>query len=210
MSWRRRLQLAAVGVLIVAYSGLSHYSNSHAQQRDLATLLALAPMLTLGLLLLWRWRGALTALLATFGVGLLGWHLWPLFEQNFSIVYLIQQLGFYGLMAATFGFSLLPGRQPFCTQLADKVHGPLGLPELRYTRQVTAAWGWFFIVNMAVTVLLYAFAPLNVWSLFVNFLALPLIGLMFAVEYAIRRQVLKQVHTGGLIATLRVYFANSR
>jgi uncharacterized membrane protein len=210
MSWRRRLQLAAVGAFVVAYSGLSHYSNSHVQERDLATILALVPMLTLGLLLLWRWRGALTGLLAAVGVGWLCWHLWPLFKQNFSIVYLIQQLGFYGLMAATFGLSLLPGRLPLCTQLADKVHGPLGQPELRYTRQVTAAWGWFFIANMAVTVLLYAFAPLNVWSLFVNFVALPLIGPMFAVEYAVRRQVLKQVHTGGLIATLRVYFANSR
>jgi uncharacterized membrane protein len=90
------------------------------------------------------------------------------------------------------------------------VHGPLGPAELRYTRQVTAAWTWFFIANMAVTVLLYAFAPLNLWSLFVNFCALPLIGLMFAVEYAIRRRVLKQVYTGGLMATLRVYFADPR
>jgi uncharacterized membrane protein len=94
--------------------------------------------------------------------------------------------------------------------MADKVHGPLGGAELRYTRQVTAAWGWFFIANMALTLLLYALVPLAVWSLFVNFFALPLIGLMFAAEYAVRRQVLKQVHTGGLIATLRVYFADSR
>jgi uncharacterized membrane protein len=210
MRWGRRLQLAAVGVFIVAYSGLSHYSNSHAQARDLATILALAPMLTVGLLLLWRWRGALTASLAAAGVGVLCFHFWPLFKQNFSLVYLIQQLGFYGLMAATFGVSLLPGRLPLCTQLADKVHGPLGPPELRYTRQVTAAWVWFFVANMAATVLLYAFAPLRTWSLFVNFCSLPLIGLMFAVEYAIRRRVLKQVHTGGLIATLRVYFADPR
>ncbi len=210
MSWRRRLQLAAVGVFVVAYSGLSHYSNSHAEEHDLATILALAPMMSLGLLLLWRWRGTLTALLTALGTGSLCWHFWPLFKQNFSMVYLLQQLGFYLLMAATFGLSLLPRRLPLCTQLADKVHGPLGPAELRYTRQVTAAWTWFFIANMAVTVLLYEFAPLNVWSLFVNFCTLPLIGLMFAVEYAIRRHVLKQVQTGGLIATLRVYFANPR
>ena len=210
MRWRRRLQLAAVAVFVVAYSVLSHYSNSHAKERDLATVLALAPMLTLGLLLLWRWRGAVTALGGAIGVGALCWWLWPLFKQNFSLVYLAQQLGFYGLMAASFGGSLLRGRIPLCTQLADKVHGPLGPAELRYTRQVTAAWAWFFIANMVVTLLLYAFAPLNIWSLFVNFCALPLIGLMFAAEYAVRRRVLKQVHTGGLIATLRVYFADPR
>jgi uncharacterized membrane protein len=81
---------------------------------------------------------------------------------------------------------------------------------LRYTRQVTAAWGCFFLANMAVTLLLYAFAPLNVWSLFVNFCALPLMGLMFAVEYAVRRHVLREVNSGGLMATLRVYFAAPR
>jgi uncharacterized membrane protein len=210
MRWRRRLQLAAVGVFFVAYSVLSHYSNSHADERDLATILALAPMLTLGLVLLWRWRGTLTALLSALAVGALCWRLWPLFKQNFSLVYLAQQLGFYGLLALSFGSSLMPGRTPLCTQLADKVHGPLGPAELRYTRQVTAAWAWFFVANIAVTLLLYSFAPLKVWSLFGSFCALPLIGLMFAVEYAVRRRVLKQVYTGGLIATLRVYFADPR
>jgi uncharacterized membrane protein len=210
MRWGRRLQLAAVGVFIVAYSGLSHYSNSHAQARDLATILALAPMLTLALVLVWRWRGALAALLAAAGTGILCLRFWPLFTQNFTLVLLIQQLGFYGLMSVTFGFSLLPGRLPLCTQVADKVHGPLGPPELRYTRQVTAAWAWFFVANMAVTLLLHAFAPLPVWSLFVNFCSLPLIGLMFAVEYAIRRRVLRQVQTGSLVATLRAYFADPR
>jgi uncharacterized membrane protein len=210
MRWRRRLQLAAVGSTLVAYSVLSHHSNSHAEERDLATILALAPMLSLALILLWRWRGTVTALLGAIAVAALCWRLWDLFKQNFSLVYLAQQLGFYGLLAASFGGSLMPGRTPLCTQLADKVHGPLGPAELRYTRQVTAAWAWFFIANIAVTVLLYAFAQLKVWSLFVNFCALPLVGLMFAVEYAVRRRVLKQVYTGGLIATLRVYFADPR
>jgi uncharacterized membrane protein len=210
MRWRLRLQLAAVGVLVVAYSALSHYSNSHAEQRDLATLLALAPMLMFGLILLWRWRGTLMALAGAIAAGALcGW-LWPLFKQNFSLVYLIQQLGFYVLMTLSFGGSLMPGRMPLCSQLADKVHGPLGPAETRYTRQVTVAWTWFFLANIAVTLLLYGSAPLNVWSFFVNFCALPLIGLMFAVEYAVRRRVLKQVYTGGLIATLRVYFADPR
>jgi uncharacterized membrane protein len=208
--WGRRPQLAAVGVFFVAYSGLSHYGNSHAQARDLATGLALAPMLTLGLVLLWRWRGALLALLAAGGTGLLAYHFWPQLTRNFALVYLIQQLGFHGLMAATFGLSLLPGRVPLCTQFADKVHGPLGTAELRYTRQVTAAWAMFFVANAVVMILLYEFAPLRLWSIFVNFCSLPLIGLMFAAEYAVRRRVLNQVKTGGLIATLRVYFANPR
>ena len=210
MRWGPRLQLAAVGVLLVAYSGLSQYSNSHAHARDLATILALAPMLTLGFVLIWRWRGALLASAAATGAGLLCFSFWPHLSRNFSLVYLIQQLGFHGLMAATFGLSLLHGRLPLCTQLADKVHGPLGPAELRYTRQVTAAWTIFFLANAGVTLLLYALAPLRIWSMFVNFASLPLIGLMFAAEYAVRRRILNQVKTGGLSATLRAYFADPR
>ena len=48
-----------------------------------------------------------------------------------------------------------------------------------------------------------------VWSAFVNFCSLPLILLMFAAEYAVRRRVLPQVESSGLIAALRVYFAHS-
>jgi uncharacterized membrane protein len=206
----RRLQLTAVGVFIVVYSGLSHYSNSHEQAHGLATILALAPMLTLGTILIWRWRGPGMALLAAAAAGLLCDYCWPQLTRSFALVYLIQQLGFHGLMAATFGLSLLPERVPLCTQFADKVHGPLGAPEVRYTRQVTAAWTIFFLANAAANVLLYALEPLRIWSMFVNFASLPLLALMFVAEYAVRRRVLNQVETGGLMATLRVYFADPR
>jgi uncharacterized membrane protein len=207
MASGRRLQLAAVVVFFIAYSVLSHYSNLNSQARDLSAGLALAPMLTLGLVLLWRWSGALIAVLAAAAAAFLLHHFWPLFTENFSIVYLLQQCGFYAIMAFTFGRSLLKGRVPLCTQFADKVHGPLSALELSYTRNVTVAWVIFFLLNMAVTFVLFEFAPLRIWSLFVNFLSLPLILLMFVAEYAVRRCVLPGPRSG-LIATMRVYFAN--
>jgi uncharacterized membrane protein len=209
MASGRRLQLAAVALFFIAYSVLSHYSNLNPQAHDLRTALALAPMLTLGLVLLWRWSGALMALLAAAAAAYLLRAFWPLFAQNFSIVYLVQQTGFYSIMAFTFGRSLRKGSVPLCTQLADKVHGPLSALELRYTRQVTVAWVIFFLCNVAANFLLFAFAPLRVWSLFVNFCSLPLILLMFAAEYAVRRRALPKVQSSGLIATLRVYFVDS-
>jgi uncharacterized membrane protein len=208
MASGRRLQLAAVVVFFIAYSVLSHYSNSNAQAHDLGAAIALGPMLTIGVVLLWRWSGALIAVLAAAAAAFLLQHYWPLFTQNFSIVYLIQQCGFYAIMAFSFGRSLFKGRVPLCTQLADKVHGPLSAVELRYTRNVTLAWVIFFLLNAAVTCLLFEFAPLRIWSLFVNFLSLPLILLMFVAEYAVRRRVLPVGPRSGLIATLRVYFAN--
>jgi uncharacterized membrane protein len=206
MRWGRRLQIVAVAVLLIAYAGLSHYSNSSAQARDLATLLALAPMLTLGGLMVWRWNGLLLALLLGAAVLLLLHHYWSLLIEEFSIVYLIQQAGFYMLMAWTFGRTLFKGRVPLCTEFADKIHGPLTALELRYTRGVTWAWVLFFLGNLSLTFVLFALAPLRTWSFFVNFVSLPLVLLMFVAEFAVRRRVLPQVQRHGLIATLRIYF----
>jgi uncharacterized membrane protein len=208
MSWRRRLQLAAIIAFVVAYAGLSHYSNSVAKTHDVGVGLALGPVLAVSLALIWRWTHVLVALLAVAAAAVLLRHYWPLLERNFSLVYLLQEAGFYSLMAASFGLSLRRHETALCTQLADKVHGPLSAQEIRYTRQVTAAWTIFFLATTLVTIVLFALAPLRVWSLFANFFAVPLMVLMFAAEYAVRRRVLPQVPGGGVLAAVRVYFAS--
>jgi uncharacterized membrane protein len=208
MHFRARLQLAAVIAFLTAYSLLSHYSTSQPQARDLGAALALAPMLTIGLVLIWRWSGAPQALFAAAAACCLLHHYWPLFTQNFTLVYLLQQCGFYAIMAVGFGRSLLSGRVPLCTRLADRLHGPLTVGELKYTRSVTVAWVIFFMLNLVATLLLFELAPLRIWSLYVNFCALPLILLMFVAEYAVRSVALPARPRSGLMATLRIYFAN--
>jgi uncharacterized membrane protein len=207
--WRRRLQLAAIIVFVVAYAGLSHYGNSVAKTHDLGVCLALGPVLTVALLLVWRWAHLWAAVLAGATAAVLLRHYWPLLESNFSAVYLLQEGGFYSLMVASFGQSLRKGHVPLCTQLADKLHGPLTPQETLYTRRVTAVWALFFILITAATVGLFLFAPLYLWSLFANFCVLPLIGLMFVGEYAVRRRVLPQAPRRGILAAVRVYFASS-
>jgi len=209
MRWRRRLQLAAIIAFAVAYAGLSHYGNSVAKTHDLGVGLALGPVLTVGLLLLWRGTHLWVALLGAAAAAVLLRHYWPVLEKNFSVVYLLQEGGFYSLMAASFGVSLLGHRVALCTQLADQVHGPLTPQEVLYTRRVTAAWALFFLLITAATLILFLRAPLRLWSLFANFCVLPLIGLMFVAEYAVRRRVLPQVPRRGILAAVRVYFANS-
>ena len=209
MCWRRRLQLTAIVAFAVAYAGLSHYGNSVAKTHDLGVGLALGPVLTVGLLLLWRGTHLWVALLAAAAGAVVLRLYWPVLERNFSLVYLLQEGGFYSLMAASFGGSLLGDRVALCTQLADQVHGPLTPQEVLYTRRVTAAWALFFLLITAATLILFLFAPLRLWSLFANFCVLPLIGLMFVAEYAVRRRVLPQVPRRGILAAVRVYFAKS-
>ena len=121
----------------------------------------------------------------------------------------MQDSSIYGVLGVTFGKSLMPGRVALCTELADREHGPLSAREVRYTRQATAAWTLFFFVITAVSILLFVAAPLRIWSLFINFCVLPLVGAMFVAEYQVRRRVLPEVKRTGLLATLRVYLAAS-
>jgi uncharacterized membrane protein len=205
--WDRRLQYAAACAAIAVYAGLSHYSNSVAGGRDLGAALALAPITVVATILAWRSAPpAVAALLFACLAGLIVW-LWPVLRQNYPLINLVQDSSVYGLLGFTFGKSLMPRRVALCTQLADKEHGPLSAQEVRYTRQVTAAWTVFFCVINAVSILLFVAAPLRIWSLFINFCVLPLVGAMFIAEYQIRRRILPGVKRTGLLATLRVYLA---
>ncbi|HWJ33780.1 MAG TPA: hypothetical protein VNR70_00855 [Steroidobacteraceae bacterium] len=208
--WRRRLQCAAACVSIAAYAGLSHYCNSVAGAHELGTALALGPLTFLALVCAWRWTPPPVALLLTAGLAGLLYGLWPLLEQNFPLFYLVQESSVYGLLGWTFSRSLMPNRTALCTQLADKVHGPLSAREVLYTRRVTIAWAIFFFAVSAASILLFLLAPLRIWSFYINFCVLPLVAAMFVAEYLVRRRVLPQVSRAGLLATVRVYFAPSR
>ena len=207
--WDRRLQYAAACAGIAVYAGLSHYSNSVAGGRDLGAALALAPISVVATILAWRTAPPAVAALLFAGLAALIVGLWPVLRQNYPLINLVQDSSVYGLLGFTFGRSLMPGRVALCTQLADKEHGPLSAQEVRYTRQVTAAWTVFFLVIAGVSILLFVAAPLRIWSLFINFCVLPLVGAMFIAEYQIRRRILPGVRRTGLLASLRVYIAAS-
>jgi uncharacterized membrane protein len=209
MRWRRRVQLAAGVVSVAAYVALSHYGNTVANTRDLGVALALLPLLGLGGMLIWRSTRPWIAVFCGAAAALLLRHEWPVLERNFPLVYLLQEGGFYTVLAASFGQSLREHRVALCTQLADRLRGPLMPREVLYTRRVTAAWAIFFAAIAAATCLLFACAPLRVWSIFANFCVPALIGLMFVVEYAVRRRALPQVSHRGILAAVRVYFASS-
>jgi uncharacterized membrane protein len=210
MGWRRKAQIAAIVLFLIAYSGLSHYSNLSGRSPALGVALALGPPLVLALLLIWRSIHLSVALLAAAAAAVLLVRFWPLLAKDFSLVFLWQECAVYGLLGLTFGLSLRRGRVPLCTDLADRVHGPLTPQELRYTRRLTAVWASFFVLITATTCGLYCFVSLRAWSTFANFCVLPLIGCLFVVEYMVRRKVLDQPASHGVLAAVRVYFAGSR
>jgi uncharacterized membrane protein len=211
----RRLQYAAACVAVALYAGLSHYGNSVAGGRvaggrELGAALALAPITVVAVVLAWRTAPPAVAALLCAGLAGLIVGLWPVLRQNYPLINLVQDSGANCFLGITFGRSLLRGRVALCTQLADREHGPLSALEVRYTRQVTAAWTAFFFVINAVSILLYVSAPLRIWSVFINFCVLPLVFAMFIVEYQLRRRILPGLKRTGLLASLRAYLAASR
>ena len=93
----------------------------------------------------------------------------------------------YLALLAIFAASLGPGREAVATILARKMRGQLPADIVRYTRRVTWAWCGFFMAQLLASLLLLLFAPLEVWSWFINLCNLPLIGVMFGGEYAYRQ-----------------------
>lgn len=207
---RLRLRQSLIAASILVYALLAHYSNA-AGAAALGAVLAVAPLVVSVAMLArrapWPQFGVPAALLLS-GAALA--HYWPLLEHNFALMYLLQQCAAYVLLAAGFGRSLRPGQVPLCTQWAGLLHGPLPAEVRRYTRAVTAAWALFFAAISGASAALYLLAPLRLWSVFSNFLTLPLALLMFVGEYALRRRLLPSMRRYTLADTARAYLAGRR
>lgn len=117
-----------------------------------------------------------------------------LFKLGFVTASAITHWGIYISLLLTFGLTLRPGHEALITTMARKMHGDaqgdIPAPLATYTRRVTIAWCCFFAVQLSISVSLFCFAPLVVWSFFVNILDIPLVVTMFAAEYFVRLRCL--------------------
>ncbi len=86
-----------------------------------------------------------------------------------------------------FGRTLVHGREPIIARLARRVHGALPPAMERFARRLTVVWCAFFAAQLIASALLFAFAPLSAWSLFINLLNLPSLAFMFVGQLVYRR-----------------------
>ena len=99
----------------------------------------------------------------------------------------LSHLALFGGLLALFGATLLPGRTPLVTRLAERLDPGFHPGMAGYTRAVTWAWCLFFAGQLLTSLLLLLFAPAAAWSLFVNVLDVVFVALMFGAEYGVRR-----------------------
>jgi uncharacterized membrane protein len=86
-----------------------------------------------------------------------------------------------------FGRTLLPGRKPLITALAERARGVLEPRVTHYTRRVTQAWTLFIALLGVETLLLALWASPELWVLFAYGLNYVFIMVFFFAEYAFRR-----------------------
>ncbi|QXP83266.1 hypothetical protein [Methylococcus sp. Mc7] len=210
--FRARLPFSWVvaGVALAAYAALNHYVMAVHPGSSLAAWLPLAPVAMAAAAVAWRsrWRYPLL------GAGLLAlvWlspdRLAP--GEKVLYAYLAEHVGINLLLGWGFGSTLLAGREPLCTRLARSVHGALPPEVERYSRAVTAAWTAFFAGVAAVSLLLFFSASIDAWSIFANFVNLPLAVAMFVAEYRVRLRVLPDFPHASILTGFRSFTASPK
>jgi uncharacterized membrane protein len=199
----RSVRALTIALAVIAYAVLAHFSNAVPGNESLGAFLAIAPLWLAALILAWRSSRRRLGLVACALAALIAYAGRDSLRVHFAWLYLIQQVGAYGLLGLSFGRSLGPHHVPLCTRFATLVHGPLSASVTRYTRSVTVAWTLFFAAMSSALLFLYVAAPLAVWSVFANFCAAPLVALMFIGEYLVRHRVLPDMQHVSILDTIR-------
>jgi uncharacterized membrane protein len=126
-------------------------------------------------------------------------------------------------LAWVFGHTLRRGEMSQIERVVRALHTPgdaLSPEILAYARKLTWAWTVFFVAMAAVNLFLALCAtpgglllamglkppmavPLDLWSLFANLLNYVLVGVVFVVEYAIRRRKFPQQSYRNLVDFIR-------
>jgi uncharacterized membrane protein len=127
-----------------------------------------------------RWLGCAVVLVFTTAV-------WRLAPDGIVASSAIPHAIAYLSVLTAFGTSLRPGRKAIVTIFAERSRGDLPPALLLYTRRVTWAWCLFCAGQLLGSLLLLLFAPVSVWSMFVNLFNLPLLAAMFCGEFAWRK-----------------------
>jgi uncharacterized membrane protein len=131
--------------------------------------------------------------------------LWRFTDTGPVVVSAVPHAMAYAALLAFFLASLAPGRESVATRLARRSRGHLP-PEIeRYSRRVTWFWCWFFVAQLAGSLLLLVFAPLNLWSVFVNFCNFPLLLVALSGEYVYRQWRYPAQPPERLIDMVRLY-----
>ena len=90
---------------------------------------------------------------------------------------------------ATFGLTFLRSLKgtPLIEHFARMVKPELSIGEIDHCRSWTRVWGIYLLICAAIGLTLAAFASLTIWTIYVGVGAYVLIGVLFSIEYLVRK-----------------------
>ena len=106
-------------------------------------------------------------------------------------------------IAAVFAASLRPGYMPVISIFARLEHDELPPDLARHARLVTWFWALLLAAISIVSLVLAAWAPIEIWSLFANVVSYALIATLFTGEYLYRRLRFRHHPHASLLAVIR-------
>jgi len=175
--------------LVLAYPLAVYFGLTHFAPRQLGVLLLL--LLLPGLLMkarqaaradLWAVVRVPLTIFAAVGLGAL------LDDPRFFLALpVIANL----LLLAHFGGSLR-GPVSLVERMARMQDPDLPADHIPYCRTVTKVWCVFFVLNGSVAAGLALYATLSVWALYTGLLAYLLMGLLFTVEFVVRKMTFRE------------------
>ena len=184
VAWGRKLSGTVASVMFfvypfVVYAAMRWWSPRSAMVAMLAVMLP-ATWLRLrsaapGSLGPMAWIPGITVVLLGIGavLGRIGLALWTPVAVNAAL-------------CLTFATTLRRGT-PLVERFARMMVDDLRPEELRWCRSWTLLWSLFFAVNGSVAALLALFAPIEIWTLYTGLLGYLAIGVMFGIEYTLRK-----------------------
>lgn len=113
---------------------------------------------------------------------------------------------------ATFGLAFLRSLSgtPLIEHFARMVKPELSAPELAHCRRWTSIWGIYLIALAALGLVLARWATLATWTVYVGVISYVLVGVLFAVEYFIRKIRFRDYGRNPLDWLLRKLFPSAR
>jgi len=203
---RQKLRLAFLALLGALYLWFSYLVSVSSNPPLLLVLASMAPVVAAGMVAAWKSNTKIIALSAC-GATLIALYFFSDFLRNhIAWFYFLQHAGMMVFLGALFGSTLKSDESALCSRIAGLLDKTvLDAAYLRYTWKVTAAWTIYFIVSGILSVALFFFSPIEIWSLFASVLTPIAIGAMFIGEYAIRVRVLPGRKHFSISETIQAY-----
>ncbi|ARU31065.1 hypothetical protein CAP31_04800 [Sulfuriferula sp. AH1] len=204
------LRWLGIGAIVTGYAVVANHTNQSPHNAALGAMVALAPIALAALLLIWRSRQRMRMITLVIFTSIVLWLGWPLLIRHYDWIYWLEHESLQSVLFLTFARTLIANRKPLCTRFAEMTHGPLTPAHAHYAYKVTVAWTLFFAGMIMTSTWLFFMYPIGVWSIFSNFIFLPLVALMFIAEFIIRKLVLQEKAQGNIMDAVRAYLESSR